>query len=149
MSSDPQERVVTTHGPAETHRLAGDILTRLQPGAVLALHGELGSGKTCFVQGLARALGIRRPVNSPTFTLVNEYPGAMPLFHIDLYRIGSAREALDLGLDEYLHGGRGVTAIEWAERVQDLLPCGTVHLFFRVGNEPDERVIRIGTGGTP
>lgn len=136
-----------THSPAETHRLAKEILSQLQPGAVLALHGELGSGKTCFVQGLARAMGIRRAVTSPTFALVNEYRGDPPLFHIDLYRIGSPREALGLGLDEYLHAGRGIVAIEWAERVAALLPPTAVHIVFEAGSSPDDRTVRIRPGG--
>ena len=139
------DRTSVSQSPEETQRLAADLLAVLQPGAVLALHGELGSGKTCFVQGLAKANGIARAVNSPTFAIVNEYPGNPPLYHMDLYRIHSAVEALDLGLDEYLHG-RGITAIEWAERVADLLAPTTLHIRFEPGHGPDERIITIREG---
>jgi len=126
--------------------LAESLLKELQPGAVLALHGELGSGKTCFVQGLAQAMGVRRPVGSPTFTLVNEYEATpCTLYHIDLYRISGPQEALGLGLDEYLHGN-GITAIEWAERVAVLLPSKTMHIEFQAGPSERERVIRIRRG---
>lgn len=136
---------VVTRGPEETRRLAGDLLKTLGPGAVLALHGELGAGKTCFVQGLARALGVSRAVTSPTFTLINEYAGTTRLYHVDLYRVANAAEALALGLDEYVHG-EGITAIEWAERVQELLPSSTVHIYMEAGEKPDERVLRIRKG---
>lgn len=126
--------------PDATYAFAARLLARLAPGAVLALHGNLGAGKTCFVQGLARALDVRTPVNSPTFTLVNEYKGRLPLYHIDFYRLHQPEEALALGLEEYLQTD-GITAIEWAERVAPLLPDHAWHLFFAPGAAPEERVI--------
>ena len=141
------EQKTVTRSPEETHRVARELLETLKPGAVLALHGELGAGKTCFVQGLALALGIRRAVSSPTFTLINEYSSAgMRLHHVDLYRIRDSGEALNLGLDEYIHGD-GITAIEWAERVADLLPAATIHIRMSAGESPDERVIVIQRKG--
>ena len=134
-----------SRNPEDTFRVAADLARELRPGDVLALHGELGSGKTTLVQGLARALGIERPVNSPTFTLINEYRGSCPLFHIDLYRVRGSAEAMDLGLDEYLFGN-GITAIEWAERITELLPPGTVHVRLEAGKQPDERLITIQGG---
>ncbi|MBU1694640.1 MAG: tRNA (adenosine(37)-N6)-threonylcarbamoyltransferase complex ATPase subunit type 1 TsaE [Verrucomicrobia bacterium] len=134
-----------SQGPEDTFRLAADLARKLKPGDVLALHGELGSGKTTLVQGLARALGIDRPVSSPTFTLINEYRGSCPLFHIDLYRIRDSGEALELGLDEYLYGN-GITAIEWAERIAELLPPGTLHIRLEPGEHPDERLVTIQGG---
>lgn len=142
MSSPFVIEETVTRGPEETWRLAGDLLATLRPGAVLALHGELGAGKTCFVQGLARALGVTRAVTSPTFTLINEYAGAVRLYHVDLYRISGAAEALALGLDEVVHGD-GITAIEWAERVKELLPPSTIHIEMEPGEKPAERRIRI------
>ncbi len=118
-----------THNPAATHALAARLLARFPACTVLALHGNLGSGKTCFVQGLALALGVQRPVTSPTFTLVHEYQAARRLVHVDLYRIQSDREALDLGLEEYFDD-EGITAIEWAERMAESLPPHTIHLEF-------------------
>lgn len=133
---------LVSHSPEETFRIAAELLADLHPPVVLALHGELGAGKTCFVQGLAQALGVRATVNSPTFTIVNEYQAACPLHHIDLYRINSPEEALALGLDGYLYG-EGITAIEWAERVAELLPPSAVHVRMSVGEQPDERRLRI------
>ena len=135
-------RTVITHSPEETRRLAADLLRELKPGAVLALHGELGAGKTCFVQGLAAALGVHQPVSSPTFTLIHEYPSKLPLYHADLYRIRDADDAIGLGLEEYF-GGDGITVIEWAERATELLPPETWHLTFEVGKDLTERIITI------
>ncbi|HBA85754.1 MAG TPA: tRNA (adenosine(37)-N6)-threonylcarbamoyltransferase complex ATPase subunit type 1 TsaE [Verrucomicrobia bacterium] len=132
------KQIRTSKSPEDTFRIAEELAGQLKPGCVIALHGDLGAGKTCFVQGLARALGVRGPVGSPTFTLINEHYGRLPLYHIDLYRIQGSDEALGLGLDEYLHG-QGVTAIEWAERAADLLPAATLHVRITAGNEPEER----------
>jgi len=141
------EQEIVTRSPEETHRVAEDLLKTLKPGAVLALHGDLGAGKTCFVQGLARAMGVRRAVGSPTFTLINEHGGdGMRLYHVDLYRIRDSHEALGLGLDDCIHGD-GITAIEWAERVADLLPKTTIHIRMSPGRLPEERHISIQRGG--
>jgi tRNA threonylcarbamoyladenosine biosynthesis protein TsaE len=96
----------------------------LRPGQVLCLVGELGTGKTCLVQGVGQGLGITDQITSPTFTLVNEYPGTrLNLYHIDLYRIVDVKAAHTFGLDDYLYGD-GICAIEWAERVEELWPEG-------------------------
>ena len=112
--------ILESDSPAATAALAERVLSRLPGRAVLALHGELGSGKTCFVQGLAAALGLHARVTSPTFTLVHEHGGPRPLVHIDLYRIRDADDALQLGLEDYL-AGEGVCAVEWPERAASLL----------------------------
>lgn len=104
-----------TQNAAETQALAARIAPLLEAGDVLWLSGDLGSGKTTFTQGLGRALGIGQPIVSPTFVLIREYAGRLPLYHIDLYRLDNPREALNLGLRDYLDG-EGVCAIEWAER---------------------------------
>jgi len=114
-------------------------------GAVLALHGELGSGKTCFVQGLARALGVRQPVTSPTFTIVNEYRGRCPLVHMDLYRINDPEELLGIDFENFLDTG-GITVIEWAERSGDWLPGNAVHIYFETGPVLNKRIITIAAG---
>ena len=144
-ASDPRPRLPAEYrssSPADTCALASLVAGRLRPGDVLALHGDLGAGKTCFVQGLGAALRVREPVHSPTFTLINEYHGALPLYHVDLYRLAGSAEALDLGLDEYLDGD-GVTVIEWAERAGSALPPRTIHIEFRPGGSEEERDIRI------
>ncbi|MBI5876237.1 MAG: tRNA (adenosine(37)-N6)-threonylcarbamoyltransferase complex ATPase subunit type 1 TsaE [Chloroflexi bacterium] len=107
--------VTRTQSAAETQALAARIAPLLQAGDVLWLSGDLGSGKTTFTQGLGRALGITQPIVSPTFVLIREYAGRLPLYHIDLYRLDNPREALNLGLRDYLDG-EGVCVIEWAER---------------------------------
>ena len=106
------------------------LATTLQPGDVLALSGDLGAGKTCLVKGIAAGLGIPHEVTSPTFTLIHEYGGGRyPLAHIDLYRLETPRAAVAIGIEDYL-GGSGITVIEWAERIESLLPKQTkrIHL---------------------
>jgi len=120
---------IITESPDETKQLAGQLAGKLRPGSVLALHGDLGSGKTCFVQGLAETLGVTEIVNSPTFAIINEYRGRFRLYHVDLYRINSLAEAEALGMDEFLEGD-GITAIEWPEIFSSLLPKDTIHVYF-------------------
>lgn len=136
------ERVFISRSPEETRRIARELLGGQSRRALLALHGELGAGKTCFVQGLAAALGIADAVTSPTFTIVNEYRGRLPLYHIDLYRLSGPDELFALGLDEYLEA-EAVIAIEWAERAEELLPPDTVDVFLRNLDAPDRREITI------
>jgi tRNA threonylcarbamoyladenosine biosynthesis protein TsaE len=111
---------------------------------VVALHGELGSGKTCFAQGIARALGIERPVTSPTFTIIHEYAGRRRLCHIDLYRVRGPEEALALGFMEYLNAD-AITVIEWAERAGELIPDTAVHVYLEA--LPTARCRRIRVQG--
>ena len=114
-----------SHSPAETIALARTLATTLRRGDVLALSGDLGTGKTHFVKGLAAGLSTAASVTSPTFTLLHEYPGGrLPLYHFDFYRLEAEDEALKIGLDEYLHGD-GVCVIEWAEKFPALLPPHT------------------------
>jgi len=104
----------------------GEKLGRsLAPGAVVALYGELGAGKTAFTRGLAAGLGIGMNVSSPTFTIVNEYPGEIPLFHFDMYRLKDENELFDIGWDDYLGRG-GVIAVEWSEKAPDAFPPDTI-----------------------
>ena len=142
-ADDELGREVVSHGPEETRALARAMSRDLPRGAVIALHGELGSGKTCFVQGLAEGLGVTQAVTSPSYTIVNEYAGRRRLHHMDLYRIPQSVEALYIGLDEYLEDPDGVTVIEWAEHARDVLPASAIHVHFAPGRKPDERLIRI------
>ena len=115
-----------SNSPAETEAIGAALTERLKPGAVVAFTGDLGAGKTAFVRGLARGLGIEERVTSPTFTIVNEYEGGrLPLFHFDMYRLASAEELFDIGWEDYLNRG-GVCAVEWSERVAGALPRETV-----------------------
>lgn len=134
-------RVATT-SPEETAGVGEDLGRTLAAGAVVALIGELGAGKTCFTQGLARGLGVTTHATSPTFVLVNEYRGRLPVHHVDAYRTESLTEALDLGLAEILDGD-GVTVIEWADRLLPLLPPHTIVVRITgLGDEPREITIR-------
>ena len=134
-------RIVETTSPEETWALAEELAAELGPGTVMALHGELGAGKTCFIQGFAAALGIDEPITSPTYTLIGEYEGRLPLHHIDLYRLSGPTEALGLGLEEYFDVN-GITAIEWAERAEGLLPPDMLHIEITV-DEAGTRTFRI------
>ena len=132
-----------TNTPEETEALGARLARALEPGAVVAFTGDLGAGKTAFVRGLARGLGIRDRVTSPTFTVVNEYEGGrLPLFHFDLYRLGSADELFDIGWEDYLARG-GVCAVEWSERMEELLEPGTIRVDLRRGEDEDRRVITV------
>lgn len=114
-----------SHSVEQTRRLGQRLGPLLQAGDVICLEGDLGTGKTCLAQGVGQGLGIQKPITSPSFTLISEYPagsGGLILYHIDLYRLDEAVfEALALGLDDYLHGD-GVCLIEWAERATPILP---------------------------
>ncbi len=106
-----------TKSPEETEALGAALAAALEPGAVIAFEGDLGAGKTAFTRGLAKGLGARERVTSPTYTVVNEYlSGRLPLFHFDMYRLGSADELWDIGWEDYLERG-GVCAVEWSENV--------------------------------
>ena len=138
----PSQRFIT-NSPEETEALGARLARALEPGAVVAFTGDLGAGKTAFVRGLARGLGIRDRVTSPTFTIVNEYEGGrLPLFHFDLYRLGSADELFDIGWEDYLARG-GVCAVEWSERMEELLEPGTIRVDLRRGEDEDRRVITV------
>ncbi len=138
---------VTTTSPAETTDLGRSFASRLHPGDVVALLGDLGTGKTRFVMGVCDALGARGHVASPTFTLINEYPAPFgAVVHIDMYRIGSRGELRELGVEEYFDD-RHVCLIEWAEEVLDLLPPKYYRVELGYGAREQERTIRISRSG--
>ena len=115
--------VLQTRTASETIRIGKRIGGHLQPGDVVGLVGELGTGKTQLIKGLAAGVGVENPtyITSPSFTLINEYKGKVPFYHIDLYRLGSEKEVQDLGLEEYFQG-EGITAVEWADKIPSFLP---------------------------
>ncbi|MBO8157250.1 MAG: tRNA (adenosine(37)-N6)-threonylcarbamoyltransferase complex ATPase subunit type 1 TsaE [Bacillaceae bacterium] len=110
---------IYTHSDKETMELSFRLAKFLQPGDVITLEGDLGAGKTTFTKGLAKGLNISRTVNSPTFTIIKEYDGDLPLYHMDVYRLEDSDE--DIGFDEYFHGD-GVSVVEWPAFIQDFLP---------------------------
>lgn len=129
-----------SHNPEETQQLGLEFAAQLSPGSVLGLNGELGSGKTEFVKGLAKGLGVTGPVTSPTFTLVHEHTaGRIPLYHMDLFRIDGEEDLDEIGFDDYLSRA-GVCAIEWADKFRGRLPAEALLLRFEIGKR-DERLI--------
>ncbi len=116
---------IITKNEKETQEAGAQLVQTLAPGSVVAMYGDLGAGKTAFVRGMTRGLGINFPVSSPTFNVVNEYPGKVPVFHFDMYRLGSADELFDIGWDDYLERG-GICAVEWSENVEEAFEPGTV-----------------------
>ena len=127
---------VVSRSAQETQALGKRLGAQLGRGDVVACIGPLGAGKTCFLQGLARGLGVMTHVTSPTFVLVNQYRGRLPVYHVDAYRTGSLGELVDLGLEEMLHG-EGVTVVEWADKLLPLLPARTVTVTIEgLGDEP-------------
>jgi tRNA threonylcarbamoyladenosine biosynthesis protein TsaE len=134
--------VATTASVEETRELAAALAALAQPGDVVALAGDLGAGKTAFVQGFGRGLGVAERITSPTFTLVHVYEGRMPVHHLDVYRLEQLSEALDLGLAEMLDEG-GVVLVEWGDAITPLLPHDhlEVHLTFGAGD--DDRVLEL------
>ena len=132
---------ITTHSVAETQQLGQTLGAGIHQAIIIALTGDLGSGKTTFVQGLAKGLDVSEKyyITSPTFTLINEYPGRHPLFHVDLYRVEHSPELKEIGLDEILQEN-AVIAIEWAERLpEDMLFCH-IKLRLRMISENSRRI---------
>ena len=134
-----------TNSPEETERVGMALGAVLTPGTILAYEGDLGAGKTAFTRGLARGLGASDRVTSPTYTIVNEYLGGkMPLFHFDMYRLGSSDELFDIGWEDYLERG-GICAVEWSENVEDAMEDALSVCIEKLGD--NERKITIEGGG--
>lgn len=131
---------IVSHSEQETAALAEKLVTALRAGDVMVLQGELGAGKTEFVRGLAAALELdTEAVNSPSYTIVNEYPGPRPLYHFDLYRLGDPSELYEIGWDDYL-GRDGLIAVEWGERAGHMLPARYYLLQFRILSETEREI---------
>ena len=137
---------ITTHSADETQALGQRLAKRLLPGDVIAYFGDLGAGKTALTRGIAQGLGVKDLVTSPTYTIVNEYlTGRIPLFHFDMYRLGSSDELFDIGWEDYLARG-GVCAVEWSENVEDALRDASQITIEKDPLEPDTRRITIEGG---
>ena len=141
---------ITTHSPEETRTLAQKIGSCITSGTVVALIGDLGSGKTVFVQGLAGGLEISKEyyITSPTYTLINAYAGRLPLFHVDLYRIDNLDDLRDTGFYEILHS-EGVVAIEWADKLHQNILSEHVRIFFEILDDESRQIRIIANGSKP
>jgi tRNA threonylcarbamoyladenosine biosynthesis protein TsaE len=137
------KRTYAAHSIEETWRVAAEVAEQLTPGMVLALTGDLGAGKTTFMQGIALALGIKRPITSPTFTLCQEYQTPkFKLVHMDLYRLNGPDDLLTIGFPEHLESG-AVVAVEWPERGGDLIPRTALHITLSLSDDAETRTIEI------
>ena len=118
--------IFNTKTAEETIQLGEKIGKMLKPGTVIAMEGTLAAGKTTITKGIAKALGITETITSPTFTLISEYEGNMPLYHMDVYRLDSAEDFLNLGVEDMIYDGNGVAIIEWSEKIRSELPKSTI-----------------------
>lgn len=134
---------LNTVDASETSQFATKLASFLKPGDVIALEGDLGAGKTIFTKGLARGLEIKKTVNSPTFTIIKEYQGRMPLYHMDVYRVTDSYE--DLGFDEYFEGD-GVTVVEWAHLIEDQLPTERLTVFLYHEDQDKRKIVFVPKG---
>jgi tRNA threonylcarbamoyladenosine biosynthesis protein TsaE len=149
ISGERSVMVLLTKSPEETFRIGRTLANGLRAGDVVALTGEMGSGKTSLTQGIANGLGVPEDyaVTSPTFTLLNVYPGRqMALYHLDVYRLNGCTDLADMGYDEYLLSGRGVMVIEWAEKIREAVPVGAL---FVVMTYLEEYIRKIEISGCP
>ena len=135
-----------THSPEETEKIGEALAKSLQPGTILAYRGDLGAGKTAFTRGLARGLGCKETVTSPTYTIVNEYLGGrLPLFHFDMYRLASSDDLWDIGWEDYLER-EGVCAVEWSENVADAMEDAITVTIEKLGETTRQITIEGGQG---
>ncbi len=135
-----------TKSADDTRALAAEIAAVARPGDLILLAGDLGAGKTTFVQGFARALLVSDPVTSPTFVLVHTYDGVFPITHVDAYRLERLQEVLDLGLGEQV-GDEGVTLVEWGDAVAPALPPDFLEVRLELGDDDDARVLTLRPAG--
>ncbi|MBN1525011.1 MAG: tRNA (adenosine(37)-N6)-threonylcarbamoyltransferase complex ATPase subunit type 1 TsaE [Spirochaetales bacterium] len=141
MARYTQNQTFTASSHNQTLSLGQKLGCTVKPGAVIALSGRLGAGKTTLVKGIAQALHIREPVTSPTYTIISEYEGSVPLYHVDLYRIKDSSELYDIGLEEYIFG-KGITVIEWPDLGVELYPESLISISIQV-REDGARIFTI------
>ena len=134
---------VQTSSPEETRRIGEAIGRLLAPGDVVGLIGDLGAGKTVFAQGVAKGIGARGRITSPTFTLIHEHTGRIPLYHVDVYRLGTQADVEAIGIEDYLYGD-GAVVLEWADQVLSILPDERLDVTIeRLGKDEDDNVRKI------
>lgn len=138
--------VLRSETPEDTRALGDAVASLLKPGDVIALAGELGAGKTTLVQGVARGLGVASRVVSPTFTLVREYSGRLPVHHVDVYRLDRIQDVLELGLEEMIDG-ESVVIVEWGDAIEALLPANKLRIELTVPDESEARLLVLSGSG--
>jgi tRNA threonylcarbamoyladenosine biosynthesis protein TsaE len=138
--------VFITNSYDETFELGSKLGSILKQGSVVALKGALGAGKTCLCAGICRALGVKEPVTSPTYTIIHEYEGVFPIYHIDAYRLSGADDFENSGGIEALYG-KGLSLIEWSERVSPCLPTGAVHIEIKITGDGKREIFFKGING--
>ena len=131
--------IVSTHNEKETTAFGEKFAKKLQPGDVVAFTGDLGAGKTAFIRGVAMGMELEARVSSPTFTIVNEYIGKIPLLHFDMYRLGDSDELFEIGWEDYLERG-GVCAVEWSENVMDAFSTDTIFVNIEKIGDTERRI---------
>lgn len=137
---------IISNSELETVKAGRALARHLTPGSIVALFGDLGAGKTSFVRGLADGLSLNARVTSPTFTIVNEYNGSVPLFHFDMYRLRGSDELFEIGWDDYLERG-GVVAVEWSENIEDAFPENTIRVRIEKTGDMSRRIEITFPGG--
>lgn len=138
-----ENKVFLSHSEEETAKFAAEFAAGLKAGDVVCFYGGLGAGKTAFIKGIARGLGIEEYVTSPTFTIMNQYKGRLMLYHFDIYRIADSDELYEIGWEEFVYGD-GVAVIEWAELAEDILPRERYNVTIEKGEDENYRKITIG-----
>lgn len=137
-----EEKVIYIKNEQETRRFGHKLAVELVPGTVVALIGDLGTGKTSLTKAIAEGLGIEDTITSPTFNIVKEYDtGRLPLYHFDVYRIGDIDEMYELGYEEYFYG-EGVSIVEWADLIEEIIPEDAVRIYIEYGREEGERIYK-------
>lgn len=134
--------MISTCSELETEKIGKRLAATLWAGSIILLSGDLGVGKTVFARGVGRGLGIEEPITSPTYTLIHEYEGPLPLYHFDLYRLNSVEEMEDIGYEEYFYGD-GVTLVEWPQRINnEILPAAYLIVeILKIGNDDERRIL--------
>lgn len=139
---DGNKMKIKLKGIGDTDKFGKSLGGLLEPGDIICLNGDLGAGKTTLSKSIGLGLGVDEYITSPTFTIINEYKGRLPLYHFDVYRLSHGEELFDLGADDYFYGN-GVCLVEWAENVKDYLPMDRLELWIYTTADPDERIIEI------
>ena len=145
MPASPERSRFNTNGPGQTARLGRRLSRFLEPGDTVLVTGDLGAGKTCLIQGVCSGLDIDEPVTSPTFTLVNEYDGRIPVAHFDLYRLDNPDSVLDIGFDEYLE--TFVCLVEWGDKFPEIMPSDAISIRIEIGSDTNRMLEISGVTG--